>query len=645
MEGSRNVNNKAIETPNVPADSNLVSKDGRVKAHDNIDNKLKLETSVIEQKKISERTVKVDNRNRHDLKSSSNDKTGISVTSKDMPYEWTTGADSWDSSSSEDEDSGVVTGDKDSSDDMKASKSFWKTTGADSWGSSSSEGEDSDVANRYKDSSDDIIDTKEKKKGWESDSWSVPKPSDESLDASIETKESPEDIEIAKEIKQQYSNDDLSDSDASKFSREKGIGNHDEEDLTNLNSEELLKYQIKKEYNELKEKVTDIRYIDQTKELGSGAFAQVFKAKLSKEGESEEEVAYKESAKKKHSFLLEKEYSLLKDVKSPYIIKVLPNANESNQNASKDFVMDTKNMIFDKSLEKLKLADTQEDEAEEWVVVDKAELKTPGLAMEIQSGTLAERASKLSPEEKEKVFHNLLHGLVDLKEEYGIAHCDIKPENILIDTEGSAVIADFGAACKPLDENKEQIKNYRKIMQKRRDSRRLESESMGEEDKVELKKEEEKIAGMVNVKVAQGTPFYWSPSAIRSYILNNPQGLKLSEEAEQIKQQGFNPYEQDSWAAGVCIVKSYCTHLFNKGDDEIVNCMELKEKEVTAHIKGDMRQEAWCKKEFQNSWDLLIEKIPEGVHRELATGLLKHKWTASQALDYLRNYGLNAKTY
>lgn len=54
-------------------------------------------------------------------------------------------------------------------------------------------------------------------------------------------------------------------------------------------------------------------------------------------------------------------------------------------------------------------------------------------------------APKLSSSEIKKIFKQVCTGVRDLHAQ-GIAHLDIKPENILIDSKGNAVVCDFGCS-------------------------------------------------------------------------------------------------------------------------------------------------------------------------------------------------------
>ena len=363
----------------------------------------------------------------------------------------------------------------------------------------------------------------------------------------------------------------------------------------------LKEIEIIKSYHAQKDYFHSRRVVDLQKSLGEGSFGEVRSASIttpSNKELKEQDAAFKMilEGNTTGQEYIDQENEILSKIDSPYIINISSYPIKNEEENIKDMVINTKNMVFDQEKNSLRLPTDSDDSKDEFNVVHSIKENLPGLAMGLKDSNLEDAMSKLTTEEKTLVFHDILQGLVYLKEKK-IAHCDIKPENILLDSSKRAAITDFGLAS--------EMKSDTKLHQ------------------------------------VKGTILYMSPDALKNkFVLDYTSQwdqTKLTFELAMID-RGYNAYELDAWGAGMCIVQLYLSHLRHNG--------KLAIYQLATNIKGQVLQELGILrlnkdqeekmvKDFDTVLNKLIEFIGDNVHKNVAIGLLKNKWTVEEALNYL----------
>ena len=357
---------------------------------------------------------------------------------------------------------------------------------------------------------------------------------------------------------------------------------------------------ITNEYDALQEEYHKARKIEKQEHYGHGNYGEVNLAMLETYGGHEYEIAYKMSKNRNWyaQKTIDQENDMLSKLDSPYILKVHPSQAATEKDRPRDLIIKSKPMIFDEETEKMRSPIPSDNEDDIYDFIEEVELNPVGLAMERKSKNFEEAVSTQNPKEKEVVFHNMLQGLIYLKDN-GIAHRDIKPDNILIDPTGHAVIADVGTAT-----------------------------------------------NLTQSREVKGTPLYMSPDAYRNLILNEQlRNKKLSPEGEILRAKGYDTHALDAWGVGVSIVRSYCHDMSNEGKDAIANCCYIKGQEIVAQATNNSIKAIELKRKFEKAWDELIQRIPIKPHRELAAGLLQKNWTVTQALNHLLEKGISYRNH
>ena len=532
MDGSRNINNKAIESPIAPLASEKVSNNGDIKALDNIEKKLYLEKSVVEQKSLSERSV-----SNSTFSSEGSFNNSVRVSNKDVSINEhrIMNKDSWSSDGSCDEDSSLVRDDasKDGDSWSSGSESIGKDSGITTGSDVSSENE---AINMYADA-----------------------------DGGIKSK--------------------VSD-----------------------NCKNAIGY--------YKVRDNDSRLVELHKMLGEGNNGEVYEGVAINSDGLEREVAIKVAKGATGVFGNKKEKQMMAEIDSSVVMKEVPKTGISD-----DIVIKSKQLILDMETEEMREPSSSDAKDDPFEIVDFLDEKDSQhiVVMEKMASDFDKKMAVYVPEKKEQVFDDVLNGLSILHEK-GIAHCDIKPENIFLDELGNAKVGDLGSAVKPF-ESKKSVYEFMK------------------------RKGRENEVNVTNVGDIKGTVIYMSPAALRNYhIRYTLQNEKLSPElTKKTMKEGYNAYELDSWGAGLTIIESYSKTMSKSVVSRLNTCVSLKLEEVRAQGSGNSKKAAEIKKSYEGKLNEMIQEIPVTEHRELASGLIQKDWTVKQALDHLRKHGLNAK--